>query len=86
MSSSYATTRPVPNDADDCEILRSRRAAVEQWFDELERRRLRPTDAPDAQLVDGDVVRVDGRVVITRAWLVWGMVENHAQEQRVTCR
>lgn len=80
VSSSYATTRQVPNDADDLEVLRSKSLAVEQWFAELERRNLRPTDTPDTQLVDGDVVRIDGRVVITRSWLVWGAVEGHVSE------
>jgi predicted acyltransferase (DUF342 family) len=64
----------VPVDADELEVQRVRSEAVASWFDEIHEKRLAPLDAPATELIDEDVVRINGRVVITQSWRVWGPV------------
>jgi len=75
VNSSYTLDRDVPVHADATEIEQVRSAAVAQWFTQVWERGLTPAEAPDTELVQGDVVKVNGRVVITQSWRVWGHVQ-----------
>jgi len=75
VNSSYTLDRDVPVHADATELDQVRSAAIAQWLSQVRERGLTPTEAPDSELVQGDVVKVNGRVVITQAWRVWGHVQ-----------
>jgi hypothetical protein len=75
VNSCYTKARPVPVDADEIQVQKVRAEAVDSWFADLERRKLAALDAPDTELIDDAVVKINGRVAIARSWRVWGPVE-----------